>query len=79
MATIVRGVLRVSCRSDIPVARNRGWEASPTLLDAQGRKVLALHPGPNDVSRLSPGVYFVRELSAVSHEPSAVTKVLIQK
>ncbi len=31
------------------------------LLDASGRRVLDLHPGPNDVSRLAPGVYFVRE------------------
>jgi len=34
------------------------------LIDATGRKVTALRPGANDVSRLSPGVYFVR--SAVS-------------
>jgi hypothetical protein len=43
------------------------------MLDIGGRKVLDLHPGPDDVSRLSPGVYFVRELSAVSRKPSAVT------
>jgi hypothetical protein len=30
------------------------------LLDACGRKVMALVPGPNDVSRLAPGVYFVQ-------------------
>jgi YVTN family beta-propeller protein len=29
------------------------------LLDVSGRRVLTLHPGPNDVSRLAPGVYFV--------------------
>ncbi|MFO7650319.1 MAG: YncE family protein [bacterium] len=29
------------------------------LLDASGRKVAELRPGPNDLSRLSPGVYFV--------------------
>ena len=46
------------------------------LLDLTGRKVLDLKPGANDVSRLSPGVYFVR---AVSREPSAVScqKVVI--
>ena len=31
------------------------------LLDAAGRCVLDLRPGPNDVRHLSPGVYFVRE------------------
>jgi YVTN family beta-propeller protein len=40
------------------------------LLDAAGRKVLALKAGANDVSHIAPGVYFVRaasrELSAVS-------------
>jgi len=29
------------------------------LFDAAGRKVMDLVPGPNDVSRLAPGVYFV--------------------
>jgi hypothetical protein len=41
---------------------------------------MELHSGANDVSRLSPGVYFVRsEPSAVSREPSAVLKVLITR
>jgi hypothetical protein len=31
----------------------------PSLLDASGRRVLSLRPGPNDVSRLAPGVYFL--------------------
>lgn len=32
---------------------------TPTaLLDISGRKVMELHPGPNDVRHLSPGVYF---------------------
>lgn len=43
------------------------------LLDATGREVLDLHSGANDVSRLAPGVYFVRS------EPSAVTKVVIAR
>ncbi|MCX6841700.1 MAG: FG-GAP-like repeat-containing protein [candidate division WOR-3 bacterium] len=49
-----------------------------TLLDAAGRTVMALKSGANDVSRLSPGVYFVR---AVSREPSAVSchKVVVQR
>jgi hypothetical protein len=33
------------------------------LLDAAGRKVMDLAPGDNDVSRLAPGVYFVRNCS----------------
>lgn len=55
--TIVRGVLRVSsdeCRL-----------ATGGLLDMTGREVLDLRPGANDVSRLAPGVYFVRQASDV--------------
>jgi outer membrane protein assembly factor BamB len=72
-ATIVRGVLffgpsAVSCKP------------SAVLLDVSGRRVAALHAGPNDVSRFAPGVYFVRSgLSALSREPSAVCKVVIQR
>jgi hypothetical protein len=70
--TIVRGVLL--------------WEACGTrhtaygaeLLDISGRKVLDLHAGPNDVSRLSPGVYFVREAQAQA-QAQAVHKVVIQR
>lgn len=37
-------------------------------------------PGPNDVSRLSPGVYFVREqLQAASSKPQTVRKVVVTK
>jgi DNA-binding beta-propeller fold protein YncE len=43
-----------------------------TLFDMSGRKVANLHPGVNDVSGLAPGVYFVRGLSALSREASAV-------
>ncbi len=35
------------------------------LMDAAGRRVMELRPGPNDVHHLSPGVYFVRSQSAV--------------
>jgi len=31
------------------------------LISTDGRVVMSLRPGPNDVRRLSPGVYFVRE------------------
>jgi hypothetical protein len=43
------------------------------LLDACGRKVLELLPGENDVRRLSPGVYFVRQ-----DETEGARRVIIQ-
>jgi YVTN family beta-propeller protein len=72
--TIIRDVLL------LPQASSLKPQAA-SLLDAAGRKVADLRPGANDVSRLSPGVYFVRDLSAVSRGPSAVSvrKVVIQK
>ncbi|MEO0078516.1 MAG: hypothetical protein ABIK86_05910 [candidate division WOR-3 bacterium] len=51
-ATVVHGTLRLSLS---PAADGRRQE----LLDASGRKVMEVGPGPNDISRLSPGVYFV--------------------
>jgi hypothetical protein len=87
-ATIVRGVLylQVDRRQNtgaghdpIPSGES-GLCPKPVLLDIAGRKVLDLLPGPNDVRRLAPGVYFVRsEPSAVSREPSAFRKVVIQR
>jgi hypothetical protein len=41
-----------------------------SLIASDGRKVLDLHPGPNDIRRLPPGVYCIRA-------PSAVTKVIV--
>ena len=72
VATVVRGVLV------LPEARGETREARGELLDIEGRRVLALQAGANDVSGLSPGVYFVR---AVSRELSAVScqKVIIQR
>jgi len=61
MATVVRGVLW------LPSASSHKPQAT-SLLDISGRKVLDLKTGANDVSRLAPGVYFVR---AVSRELSA--------
>ena len=59
--TVVRGVLFLP-----PLLLS----APSSLLSIDGRKVLDLHPGANDVSGLSPGVYFIRavgcKLSAVS-------------
>lgn len=48
--SIVRGTLTL--RVDAAVR--------PVLLDAAGRAVMTLGAGDNDVSRLAPGVYFVR-------------------
>ncbi len=42
------------------------------LLDISGRKVTQLEPGINDLSRIAPGVYFVR-----SPARSAITKVIL--
>ncbi len=52
-STLARGVLFV------PPASSIVRDASSVLLDISGRKVLDLHAGPNDVSSLAPGVYFV--------------------
>jgi hypothetical protein len=53
-ATILRGILYLGVDSRQHSA-NRA-----DLLDIAGRKVLDLRPGANDVSRFSPGVYFIR-------------------
>jgi len=65
-ATIVRGVLF------LPVASSVRRDASSELVDISGRRALDLSPGPNDVSGLTPGVYFVREPSS-----AAVRKVVL--
>jgi len=71
--TIIRGALL------LPGASCRGPLAAG-LLDITGRRVLALHPGPNDLRALAPGVYFVREEpgSAWLHT-RAVQKVVVTK
>lgn len=71
-ATIVRGVLT------LPAATGQN-EAPSALLDATGRQVLALRPGPNDVTSLSPGVYFVRQVSDVSREAAATSRIIIAR
>ena len=72
-ATIVRGVLVLG---GVGSRQNTAYRAE--LLDAAGRRVLALRAGTNDVSRLAPGVFFVRtvsrELSAVSCRKVVLTK-----
>jgi hypothetical protein len=71
-ATIVHGVLLLpgfgmqSENGDSPPERLRPtWRGTvpifrAALLDIGGRKTMELHAGANDVSRLAPGVYFIR-------------------
>ena len=73
--TVVRGVL------ELGADRKQNAVCRAELLDISGRKVIDLHPGANGVSILAPGVYFVRERSAVSGERPAVNirKVIITR
>ncbi|MBM3331870.1 hypothetical protein FJY68_08480 [candidate division WOR-3 bacterium] len=52
--------------------------AQADLYDASGRRAAALLPGPNDISHLPPGVYFVREEPQATHlKPEDVHKLVI--
>jgi hypothetical protein len=67
-ATIIGNVLF------LPASPRHGVAASTALVDASGRIIMSLRPGPNDVSALSPGVYFVREARA-----QAVRKIVLTR
>jgi len=69
-ATIIRGVLFLSAPT---------FALHSSLFSPSGQMVLDLHPGPNDVSRLAPGVYFVGQASGVERAVSTVTKVIISR
>jgi len=72
-ASIVRGVLTLAAEGSGQNTRHRA-----ELLNAAGRKVLQLHAGANDVSRLSPGVYFVRsEPQTIGFKRQVVCKVIV--
>jgi hypothetical protein len=72
-ATVARDVLWLA------PASSPGPQAA-RLLDAMGREVMALTSGANDVARLAPGVYFVRqEPQARSRKPPAAAKVVITR
>ncbi len=58
-ATVVRGVLYVGLGTRSDFSEQKSVMSRAVLLDISGRKVADLVPGPNDVSQLSPGVYFV--------------------
>jgi hypothetical protein len=49
------------------------------LLDATGRRVAELHSGANDVSRLAPGVYFIRDEGRGAGDEGRVRKVVLQR
>lgn len=71
--TIVRGVLFLANSS-------RASPSTSCLLDAGGRRVMALRPEANDVAHLAPGVYFVcDEPQASSYQRQTVRKVIISK
>ncbi len=61
LPTVVRRVLNLQ-------SAMCNLQSEITLLDISGRQVAALHPGPNDLGHLTPGVYFIR---ASSRERSA--------
>jgi hypothetical protein len=48
-----------------------------SLWDINGRRVLELRPGVNDVRDLAPGVYFVRQASSMVRGAPSVLKVVI--
>jgi hypothetical protein len=57
----------------LPTASGHKLQAA-SLLDAGGRRIMELAPGANDVSKLSPGVYFVRNV-----QTNGVRKVLLAR
>jgi hypothetical protein len=69
-ATVVRGMLFLGVDS----RQNTAYRVE--LLDATGRRAMDLHPGANDVSALSPGVYVCR--LAAGAESRAVRLVKVQ-
>ena len=62
LATVIRSVLflpKLPEQSSTHDCREQKV-SSTVLFDITGRKVIDLHPGANDVSLLSPGVYFLK-------------------
>ncbi|HTW90936.1 MAG TPA: hypothetical protein VMH22_04440 [bacterium] len=69
--TIVRGVLALG-----GVGSRQNTADRAELLDISGCKVMELRAGANDVSRLAPGVYFMRQASGEQREASSIIKVV---
>ena len=64
--TIVRGMLYLPGLGTRSGLAGNPVMSRAVLLDVSGRKVMSLNLGPNDVRRLAPGIYFVREASDVT-------------
>jgi hypothetical protein len=71
--TVVHGVLNLQSAIN-------NLQSDIVLLSVDGRKVLDLHPGANDVRALAPGVYFVRE-GGLSREQrvAGIRKVVVTR
>ena len=77
-ATVIRGVLYLRPSPfPLPQGEGQGVRGRSVLLDATGRKVLDLLPGPNDIRHLVPGAYFVRSIG--NGERSMVGKVIVTR
>ena len=69
-ATVIRGVLFLP----------QLLPPHSSLLSSDGRKVMDLRPGANDVRHIPPGIYFVRSSPpAVTGHPSSVTKIVLTR
>jgi hypothetical protein len=58
----------------VPKSAFRNPKSAMVMLDVSGRKVMDLEPGANDVSRLSPGIYFCR-----TSDPGLTGKVVLER
>jgi hypothetical protein len=63
----------IMCSSVLHVARRSA------LVDISGRRVMDLEPGENDIRRVSPGVYFLRQDSRGPRVEVSNTKVVIER
>lgn len=70
--TVVSGVLNLTADAS-------NLTTDIILLDAAGRKVMSLRPGANDVARLAPGVYYVRDQRPGAGVQGARERVVIAR
>jgi hypothetical protein len=77
------GPVRVACSRLPSIIRNVLFlppallSSRSFLLSADGRRMIDLTPGANDVSRLSPGVYFIREEGPGVHGFECPSRVVV--
>jgi YVTN family beta-propeller protein len=77
--TFVRGILFLP-RDMTELPGNSDRVPRLSLMDAAGRKIMALLSGANDVRELAPGVYFVREdPQAANAKSQAIRKVVLAR